>query len=202
MPVINNPGGVSHYGGSDIVSVRSADGSIFVIAVLETADKRFGTYVYRTHADGRSEWVPLPETTEGRCGVTIEPDGMYLSWPVNRDKQVTRVKVPGYVTPSFPGGTNFPAPSPIVVSSQDTEARANAQAALKYAQEEASRLYKEIKKLTAEINALKKSSTAQLTEQEIKDRIWQFSADRFYFELSNPNSPVSNLIREIAKGLR
>ena len=202
MPVVNNPGSVSHYGGSDVVSVRDAHNVIYTIAVLEAPNKRFGLYVYRTFPDGRSEWVGLPETTEGRAGVSIEPDGMYLSWPVNRDRHITRVKVPGFVTPNYPGGTQSFLPSPITVAAQDVEARANASNALKYAQDEIKKLNAEVKKLKNDLVTLAARPTGQLTEQEILDRIWKVSADRFYAELSNSDSPVSNLIRELVIGKR
>jgi hypothetical protein len=39
-------------------------------------------------------------------------------------------------------------------------------------------------------------------EQRVNDHAWAKAGERLYAELADPNSPVSNLVRELATGVR
>jgi hypothetical protein len=181
MERLTNPGGIEIFGGADIVSVRSADNSTYVVYCGERRGSKFGTHVYRI-VNGRAEWVELPAFTETRAGVTVEPDGMFLTWPIGASG-IVRIKVPGYVTPGFPSagaGAALP-PSPVVVSSQDTTARASIDALRTEYRES---LAKTKRDLEAKINAMPKPASG-VSEQSARDIAWSLAADRFYAELQN-----------------
>jgi uncharacterized protein YlxW (UPF0749 family) len=83
------------------------------------------------------------------------------------------------------------------VSGEDVAARQQ----LTKVNEDNRNLQKEIKKLQTRIDTLEKRPVAQagVSESSARDIAWTLSVDRFYAELSDPNSPVSNLIRNIAR---
>ena len=195
MTTLSAPNGVVHYGGASVTTARSADGSIYVIFVGEAPGKVFGTYIYRVRPNGATEWVDLPVFTPGRCGVTVEPDGMYISFPVDRDRRIERIKVPGFVTPNYPGGTQSFPPSPITVAATDTSARASASAAL----QETSKLTTQIKKLETGLAEVAARPSSSITEQQVRDIAWELAEKRIFAELNGWNNPVKNLLETIIR---
>lgn len=204
MPTVRNPGGLVHYGGAAVFSMRSADGWLYTVFVGERNGKKFGTYCYKTAPDNsRAEWVELPEFTEGRAGVTVEADGVYLTWPVNKDREATRVKLPGFIVPGYPSsGQSSPAPTNPVptqpnptqpVDLVDEEARQYTTAVKK-------ELIAELDKLKARVAALEqKPSGGGVTEQQVRDIAWQLAADRIYAELNGYNNPIKNVLETIIR---
>lgn len=198
MTRLNAPGGIILYGGANIVSKRSADGCIYVVYAGERPDTKFGTHIYRILPDNRCEWVEYTPFTETRVDVSVEPDGMYITFPVNRDRSPERVKVAGYITPPFPGGTHAAPVTPVITYATDANARDSIAALTRNVAADLARIKKD---LETKITALASKPTG-MTDQGIKDHIWSISADRLYSELSNKTSAISNLIREIATGKR
>lgn len=202
MPQLRNPGGVVHFGGAAVFTMRSADGWVYTVYVGERPGRKFGTHCYRTSPDNtRSEWIELPEFTEGRAGVTIEADGVYLSWPINRERDVTRVKLPGFIVPGYPtSGQSAPAPIPIPTPAPtppstdmvDEGARA-------YTSQVKKEVLGKIYELEKEIAALKARPTGGITEQQVRDIAWDLAEKRIFAELNGYNNPVKNLLETIIR---
>lgn len=204
MPNVRNPGGVIHYGGAAVFTMRSADGWVYTVYVGERPGRKFGTHCYRTAPDNtRSEWVELPEFTEGRVGVTVEADGVYLSWPINRDRDVTRVKLPGFILPGYPSsGQSSPAPTnPIPTQPVPTQpVDVVDEGARQYTTAVKKELIAELDRLKARVAALEqKPSGGGVTEQQVRDIAWQLAADRIYAELNGYNNPIKNVLETIIR---
>lgn len=205
MPQLRNPGGIVHFGGAAVFTMRSADGWIYTVFVGERSGKKFGTHCYRTSADNtRSEWVDLGEFTEGRAGVTVEADGVYLSWPINRERDVTRVKLPGFILPGYPtSGQSSPAPAPIPTQPVPTPTPDMIdEVARAYTSDTKKLLLGEISKLQQRVAALEARPVGGFDERRVNDHAWAKAGERLYAELADPNSPISNLVRELATGRR
>lgn len=200
MTTLVAPGGIEIYGGVGPFTARSADGSIYVVYCGERPGYKFGTHIYRILPNGTPEWVEYAPFTEGRVDANVEPDGLYISFGVgNPQRRPERVKVAGFVTSSFPGGTNYPPPSPVVVAAQDSTARELANAARSYAAEEIKRLKDTIKSLEARLVAEEQKPSGGVTEQQARDIAWELAEKRVYAELNGYNNPVKNLLETIIR---
>ncbi len=52
------------------------------------------------------------------------------------------------------------------------------------------------------ITNLEKRAVSGFDEQRVNDHAWAKAGERLYAELADPNSPISNLVRELATGKR
>ncbi len=197
MTRLNAPAGIIIYGGVGAFTARSADGSMYVVYCGERSGFKFGTHIYRILPNGTPEWINYAPFTESRVEATIESDGLYISYGAGDPARAPeRVKIPGFVTPPFPGGTHTLPPTPVTISATDNTAR---DAIARLTNSVAADLARVKKELEAKIKALPTTQPKVLTEQEILDRIWQKSGDRLYADLRDNNSPSVNLIEKIVR---
>jgi hypothetical protein len=195
MTKLNAPAGIIIYGGVGSFTARSADGTMYVVYCGDRPGLKFGTHIYRILANGATEWINYAPFTESRVECSVEPDGLYISYGSGDPARAPeRVKIPGYVTPPFPGGTHTLPPTPVTITATDNTAR---DAISRLTNSVASDLARTRRELEAKIKAIPQQKV--LTEQEILDRIWTKSGDRFYAELNNSESPVSNLIEQMIR---
>jgi len=195
MTTLNAPGGIILFGGAQVATRRSADGSMYVVYTGERPDRPFGTYIYRILPNNRMEWVDYAPFTETRVDTSIESDGLYISFPVNRDRNPERVKIAGFITPAYPGGTQSFQPTPITINATDVDARSSIANLTRNVASELAKLRKET---IGKINAIPKG----ISESSVRDIAWSLAADRMYAELARVGSPIFNLIKEIATGKR
>jgi hypothetical protein len=199
MTTLVAPGGVVIYGGVGAFTARSADGSTYVVYCGERPNFKFGTHIYRILPDNRMEWVEYAPFTEGRVIVSVEPDGMYISFPVNRERQPERVKVAGYVTPPFPGGTHTLPPAPVPTQPVPTQPVDMVdEGARQYTTAVKKELIAELDKLKARVAALE-NSPGGVTEQQVRDVVWSLVPDRVYADLNGYNNPVKNVLETIIR---
>lgn len=208
MPVIPAPDKINIFGGANLATKRSADGSIFVVYSGERAGYPFGTHLYRVALDSKIDWVDYTPWTENRVDVSVEPDGMYLTYPTNSQKQPIRTKVQGFVTPAYPGGSQSFPPAPALISQRDEVARdlyavlkrENAES-IESARKNHEKALKKVRdELIAADNDLKATMVKQgVSESSAKDIAWKISADRLYAEFNDTNSPASSLVRRIVE---
>lgn len=197
------PGGVSIYGGADLSTFMSADGVLYVPFCGERSGQKFGTYCFRVHPGGQVEWVDLPAFTEGRPGATLEPDGLWLSWPNNAGNRITRIQVPGFITPGFPtSGKPAPPPPPVVAQPPPQAAAPLVDAEARAAAAEIKRdLGRKLGDLGAKLAALE-ARPAGLGEAQVRDVIWNGpTVDRVYADLASDRGGLVEQVRRIAQGV-
>lgn len=201
MTVFNMPPGGVAFGGVAPETKVSANGWVYVVYCGERPGYKFGTHVYRIWPQNNHvEWVDLPAFTETRAAVHIEPDGMYLSWPTNRERQVQRIKVPGFVTLGYPSNgqtVNNPAPLPQPTTTVDSQARQD----IANLRNQITQLSALVTQLRNRVDTLEKRPTSSLTVKQVEDIAWSKSADRMYFELGQPNSGIVGRITQIVRSL-
>lgn len=198
------PGGVTIYGGADLPTFMSADGVLYVPYCGERTGQKFGTYCFRVHPSGQAEWVDLPAFTEGRPGATLEADGLWLSWPNERGNRITRIQVPGFITPGFPSsGRPAPPPPPIVAQPPPQPSTSNVDAEARAAAAEVRReLGRKIADLGAEVAALEARPGGGLNESQVRDVIWNGpTVDRIYAELATDRGGLVDQVRRIARAV-
>lgn len=197
MTKLQAPAGIILYGGVGSFTARSADGSIYVVYCGERPGFKFGTHIYRILPNGTPEWVNYAPFTESRVDCNVEPDGLYISYGAGDPARAPeRVKIAGFVTPPYPGGTHALPPTPVTITATDNTAR---DAIARLTSSVAADLARTRKDLEVKINAIPKTQPKVLSEQEILDRIWKYSGDRFYAELQNNDSPVTNIIENVIR---
>lgn len=203
MP-IPNPNGIVVFGGAAPFVRHSADGSIYVVYCGERPGRKFGTHVYRVLPNNQTEWVEYAPFTEGRVDAEVRPDGLYISFPVNRERQIEDVKIAGFITPGYPtSGQTAPAPVPTPVQPVPTPITDLVdEGAREYTSNVKKELLGRIITLEKKVAALETRPVGGFDEQRVNDHAWAKAGERLYAELADPSSPVSNLIRELAKGLR
>lgn len=203
------PGGVEIFGGADLVTVMSADGWLYIIYCGERAGHKFGTHCFRQGPQGQLEWVELGVFTEGRAGATLEPNGLFLSWPLGRGNRLMRIQLPGFVTPGFPtSGQAAPAPPPTLAppppttggSLVDEGARAYTGQVKKELQGVIREQEARIKALEARLAALE-SRPSQINVEQLRDVIWNLPVvvDRVYAELRADNPGLVEQVSRIAR---
>jgi len=191
MTTLNAPGGIILFGGAQVATRRSADGSMYVIYTGERPDRPFGTYIYRILPNNRMEWVDYAPFTETRVDTSIEADGMYISFPVNRDRNPARVKIAGFITPAYPGGTQSFQPTPVTINATDVDARSSLANLTRSVATELAKLRRDTDKRFAGIPKV-------LSESSVRDIVWTFTKEAIYFELTNNlQGPLANVIRAI-----
>ncbi len=89
---------INNYVGAPPFSVRSADGSIYILVVGTNSAGQFGTLVYR-YANGSVEPVQLEVFSQYRSSWSVEADGLYVTTPIS-ENQIARYKVPGFIPPT------------------------------------------------------------------------------------------------------
>lgn len=197
------PGGVGIYGGAGLSTFMSADGILYVPFCGERAGRKFGTYCFRIHPNGQPEWVDLPAFTEGRPGASLEPDGLWLSWPSDRGDRITRIQVPGFITPGFPtSGKPAPPPPPVVAQPPPQAAGplvdAEARAAAADVKRELGRRFGELGSKLAVLEA----RPAGLSEAQVRDVIWNGpTVDRIYADLASDRGGLVEQVRRIAQSV-
>lgn len=192
------PGGVNIYGGSDLVTYRDAAGFLYVPYCGERPGRKFGTHCFRVRPDGTTtEWVELPGFTEGRAGVSLEPDGLWLSYPTTNGRDLVRFQVPGFVMPGFPS-SGKPAPAPPPVAPVTPPAAPSGPAVDEVARKYTSDVKKE---LSAKIAALEgrigQPSAGGLTPAQVQDHIWSKAPDAIYARLAANDAGLVGEIRRI-----
>ena len=191
MTTLNAPGGIILFGGAQVATRRSADGSMYVIYTGERPDRPFGTYIYRILPNNRMEWVDYAPFTETRVDTSIEADGMYISFPVNRDRNPERVKIAGFITPAYPGGTQSFQPTPVTINATDADARSSIANLTRSVATELAKLRRDTDKRFAGIPTV-------LSESSVRDIVWTFTKEAIYFELTNNlQGPLANVIRAV-----
>lgn len=204
MP-IQNPNGIVVFGGVGPVTVRDANNYLYVVYCGERPGRKFGTHVFRVTPNGTPEWVEYAPFTEGRVETTIEPDGLYISFPTNKERNIERVRIVGFVTPGYPtSGQSAPAPSPVPTQPTPTTPVPDMvdEGARAYTSDVKKLLLGEIGKLQQRVTNLEKRPVSGFDEQRVNDHAWAKAGERLYAELADPNSPISNLVRELATGKR
>lgn len=91
------------FGGADVWSGVSKDGTLYSVLCVERPGLKFGTYAFRLLPDGRREWISLQEFTEGRVTVSPERGVQILTWLSPNSRAVRRAQLPGYVSPEAAG---------------------------------------------------------------------------------------------------
>jgi len=191
MTTLNAPGGIILFGGAQVATRRSADGSMYVVYTGERPDRPFGTYIYRILPNNRMEWVDYTPFTETRVDTSIESDGLYISFPVNRDRNPERVKIAGFITPAYPGGTQSFQPPPITINATDVDARSSIANLTRNVATELAKLRRDTDKRFAGIPKV-------LSESSVRDIVWTFTKEAIYFELTNNlQGPLANVIRAV-----
>jgi len=191
MTTLNAPGGIILFGGAQVATRRSADGSMYVIYTGERPDRPFGTYIYRILPNNRMEWVDYAPFTETRVDTSIESDGLYISFPVNRDRNPERVKIAGFITPAYPGGTQSFQPTPVTINATDVDARSSIANLTRSVATELAKLRRDTDKRFAGIPTV-------LSESSVRDIVWTFTKEAIYFELTNNlQGPLANVIRAV-----
>lgn len=195
------PGG-SVFGGAPSFSMKGRDGAVYVVYCGERPGKKFGTHAFRVLPNGTREWVELPAFTEGRVGVTVEADGAYLTWPVDRDTAELRVKLPGFVPMDFDGTLPPPVqPQPVPtppapVNAVDEEGRAYTNAVKK-------ELKGDVAKLDARLKAVEArpaGGAGGVSEAQARDIAWSLAPSAVYADLQRADSGIRKVIGEIAAG--
>lgn len=200
MTTLAAPSGIEIYGGVGAFTSRSADGSMYVVYCGERPNRKFGTHIYRILPNNVTEWVEYAPFTESRVECSVEPDGLYISYGAGDPaRKPERIKVAGYVTPPFPGGTHTLPPSPVTVNGTDQTARDMATSAKTEARERDAQIKRDLEKKIAELAAkVAAPSSGGVDLQTMRDHIWTLTLDRVYHELTtNPNGPLANVIRNL-----
>jgi hypothetical protein len=200
MEVYALPAGVV-YEGAPAFTAQSADGWIYAVYCGERPGKPFGTHCFKINpAQARSEWVELPVFTPTRVGVTVEPDGAYISFPTQGSNwtNIARVKIPGFI-PLVGSGEPIiiepqpqPLPPPQPTACEDEGARV-------YTTKVKAELKGQIAELEQRLDALALPApdTSGLTRQDVLDILWNAPQliDRIYAELLKRNN--SGLVAEL-----
>lgn len=189
------PGGVEIYGGADLAAFTDAHGYLYVVYCGERAGRKFGTHAFRVTPQGGLEWVELPAFTEGRAGVSLEPSGLWLTWPAPNGKSFSRYQVPGFVVPGFPSsGQTAPAPIPIPA----TPAPGSASGVDKEGREYTSKVKKELEAKIAELGSrIGQPAAGGLTASQVMDHIWAKAPDAIYARLQGNDPGLVGEIRRI-----
>lgn len=181
------PAGCEIYDGAPVFSALGADGAITVV-FCGLRHGQFGTHAFRQRADGQTEWLTLPDTTEKRSGVTVEASGMYTTWPDRNNRGVVRVAVPGYVPP-VSDGVSVPAPQP--QPQPQPPAECVDEEARQYTTAVKRELFGKIAELEARIGT---GTGGGLTRQQVEAIAWEKGGDRAYAELGDPQSGIYNRV--------
>lgn len=179
---------------NNVASYYSADGSLFVLALLrengsypgKDTPNGFEVVCLRSTDNGNSyKRVLLPEVPKGQFNVSIEPDGMFITFDDNG--KARRIQVPGFINPlAHINGTIEVSRPPIVQQINDPN--------INYKLNQFETRIKDLEKKTAQPVA----NTSGVTEQRVAEIAWQKIEDYFWGALNNPGSALILKIGEIA----
>lgn len=176
---------------NNIYSHMSADGYLYVVALVypdnkypgKNTDNIFETIVLRTKDFQSYERIPLEDSPKGQFNVSIEPNGMFLTYDVS-GKQARRIQVPGFINPNAQGNITVALP-PTVQTIVDPALVARVDA-----------LTKRVDEIASKMNNVPQST---VSDQHIADIAWAKANDAIYAQLQNPNSPLLSTIWQKAK---
>jgi hypothetical protein len=92
------------YEGAPVFSARSADGALYIIY----AGVQPGSSVFAQQCavlrDGKWSWLRVPQAWHARPSMTVEHDGLYMTY-ASSESTTVRWRVPGFVVPASGGGS-------------------------------------------------------------------------------------------------
>lgn len=185
------------FNGAPLFSMKGRDQAVYVVYCGERTGRRFGTHAFRVLPNGTREWIELPAFTEYRTGVTVEADGAYLSWPVDNNQAVLRVKLPGFVPMDFNGTLPPPIQPPSVptppmpVNAVDEEGRI-------YTNSVKKELKGDIAKLDARLKVVETRPTTGVSETQARDIAWSLAPSAVYADFQRADSGIRKVVEEIA----
>jgi hypothetical protein len=193
MQHIPLPAGCEIYDGAPVFSAVDRSGSTTVIFCGLRAG-RFGTHAFRQRPDGQVEWLDLGETTEKRSGVTLEPDGLYATWPDRSNRGVVRVGVPGFVPRGYDG------PLPEQIEPIDVPSEVVDEGARQYTSAVKQEILGKLAALEAQIGTV--GGGGGISRPEVEALAWEKGGDRVYAELGNPESGIVSRVRELVREMQ
>lgn len=191
------PDGVG-FGGADVWSGVSKDGTLYSVLCVERTGMKFGTYAFRLHPDGRREWIALQEFTEGRVTVSPERGMQFLTWLSPNSRAVRRAQLPGYVSPE---ATGIATPISIVPTAPANGGGGGG--ADQDARKGVADLKKQLGTLAKAVEGLAaRPAAAPLTGQQLTDAVWSVmekkGPDWLYGLLGGNTGGVVGQIQRIA----
>lgn len=174
------------YGGANISTHLSADGSMFFVYVGKNPDGIFKQQVARFR-NGKWNWYDVPNSNHARPTPSVEPGGLFITY-YNEDEGVTRRwKVPDFVTPALSGEPpSQPGGEVVDVTAREQNRQQAAQIAA----------------LRKELDELKKRPTGGLTWLQIKDYLWSDNIiqDKVYLDLQQKKG-IYGMIEALVKSI-